>query len=126
MSDTESTLYPKSYGSWAGNPVGAKPDFAKCCEQIGVREGRWTRFQQCSKKRGHGPDGAYCKQHDPAAVKARQDQAMAKYKDQTNEHRYGWNGKKFYAVLEEIAAGHNDARGLAQKTIDDFKKDFVA
>jgi len=26
---------------------------------------------QCARKRGHGPEGAFCKQHDPEAAKAR-------------------------------------------------------
>ncbi len=30
----------------------------RCIRQIGT----W-QFRQCSRKRGHGPDGLFCKQH---------------------------------------------------------------
>jgi hypothetical protein len=118
-----STLYPKKYGTWAGYPQGNPPNYGLCCERIFGALGS-PGGHQCNRKRGHGPDGAYCKQHDPEAVKARRIAASARYNAEMNEARYGWNGRKFYAALVEIAEGHNDARGLAQEVIDQFKKEM--
>jgi|HubBroStandDraft_3_1064219.scaffolds.fasta_scaffold83973_3 hypothetical protein len=118
----KSSLYPKSYGAWAGNPKGCAPDFTRCCAQVWSRE-RFARHYQCNKPRGHGPDGAYCKQHDPAVAKARRAAADERSRAQWNNRRYEWHGRAFFDVLVKIADGHNDARGLAQEAIDDFKKD---
>jgi len=54
--------YKARYGQWAGNSRGNAPDYTRCAEEV------WNCAQgmissQCSRKRGHGPDGAYCKQH---------------------------------------------------------------
>lgn len=54
------TLHQERYGKWAGNPNGqiAKPE---CCAKS-VYGGRWVG-RQCGRKRGYGPEEAYCKQH---------------------------------------------------------------
>lgn len=51
--------YKKAYGEWAGKPKGTNPDFNRCAKEI------WENHisKQCSRACGHGPDGAYCKQH---------------------------------------------------------------
>lgn len=49
------SLHAESYG-WTAK---AKPDPDRCA--AGVSDG-WTHAQ-CARKRGHGPEGAYCKQH---------------------------------------------------------------
>lgn len=52
----------------------------QCVEMV------WDHFAsyQCQRKRGHGPGGRYCKQHDPVARKerdeAREKQWEAEYK----------------------------------------------
>lgn len=112
--------YKDKYGAWAGRPAGSAPDFTRCCEEVTTYIGGWPRYHQCARKRGHGPDGAYCKQHDPVAVKAREEASQARYTADYNKRRYGFHGEKFFNVLKEIAEGHNDARGLAQETIDKF------
>lgn len=114
------TLYKKAYGAWAGFPEGHKPDYSLCCEEISTNE-RWSKQYQCGRKRGHGPDGAYCKQHDPEAVKARREATDAKQREKWNVKRYEIHGRTFFEALEKIAAGHNDARGLAQAVIDTFR-----
>lgn len=53
--------YRVSYGKWAGNPKGNKPDFKKCAEEI-YPSGTWIP-RQCSRSCGHGPDRAFCKTH---------------------------------------------------------------
>jgi len=51
----------RRYGEWSGNPNGYPEDRRKCIEEV-YPEGQW-HSRQCSRKRGHGPDGLYCKQH---------------------------------------------------------------
>jgi len=55
------TPEPRIYGQWAGNPKGTPEDPALCVE--GVWNLYAPGFPQCSRKRGHGPGGLYCKQH---------------------------------------------------------------
>lgn len=51
----------RRYGKWGGDPQGQPENKEDCIETVtsqcsGIRV-------QCSRKRGHGPDGLYCKQH---------------------------------------------------------------
>ena len=115
----ENKLYPDKYGDWAGNPNGHKPDYNRCCFEVTSTE-RWARQYQCNRKRGHGPDKAYCKIHDPAAVKARRNAQDDKWDREFNARRYEIHGRKFYDTLKLIAMGHNDARGLAKLVLDEF------
>ena len=50
------------YGQWAGNPAGAAEDGERCREEVWSRGGGWIP-SQCLRKRGHGPNGDFCKQH---------------------------------------------------------------
>lgn len=53
----------RRYGQWGGNPRGVQENVTRCVESIYPS---WTRSpisQQCSRKRGYGPNGEYCKQH---------------------------------------------------------------
>lgn len=49
----------RRYGQWAGNPKGYPEDLTLCAEEV------WDNWltHQCSRKRGHGLNGEYCKQH---------------------------------------------------------------
>lgn len=49
----------RRYGESALNPRGFKENPTKCVEEV------WRGWQsgQCTRNRGHGPDGLYCKQH---------------------------------------------------------------
>ena len=49
------------YGQWAGNKEGTREDKICCVYEVWAPD-RWHAYQ-CSRKRGHGPDGLYCKQH---------------------------------------------------------------
>lgn len=80
----KSPLYKDKYGAWAGDPQGRAPNYMRCCENVYSRE-RWGRFYQCTRPRGHGPDGAYCKQHDPAAKLKRADLRRAALDELTAE-----------------------------------------
>lgn len=51
----------RRYGTWAGNPKGQPENVTRCVEQV---HRSFTAISgQCSRKRGHGPCGEYCKQH---------------------------------------------------------------
>jgi hypothetical protein len=52
----------RRYRVWAGNPDGRKEDVSRCVCSVS-EGGRSVLSSQCMRKRGHGPDGLYCKQH---------------------------------------------------------------
>jgi hypothetical protein len=49
----------RRYGEWAGNPAGIQENVTCCVAEF--YDG-WV-FRQCARKRGHGKEGLYCKQH---------------------------------------------------------------
>lgn len=53
---------PKKYGSWAGDPDGALPDPARCVVKVWSIQNFGVSYQ-CTRKRGRGPRGLFCKQH---------------------------------------------------------------
>lgn len=122
MTKLSNKLYPAKYGYWAGNPRGNSPDYTRCCESVRGRD-RWDIVgHQCRKPRGQGPDGAYCKQHDPAKVQARRDKSDRTYFDKMNKLQAQWHGPAFLAALREIEAGHNDPRSLAREVIAKYEE----
>lgn len=121
MLDRGKGKYLESYGAWAGNPKGRKPNLEYCCIEVTPNErGGAAHRHQCRRKRGYGPNSAYCKQHDPAAVAKRHSAIDARADAAWLARRYEFSGKRFYDALVRIAEGHNDPRGLAQRVIDDF------
>ena len=108
------SLYRKTYGRY-----NTAPDFTRCCEEINDGNWNWT---QCSRKRGFGEHEAYCRQHDPVAVSKRDEEAQRLHRESAEAERPKFYGTKFLKVLREIAAGHNDARALAQAAIDEFDR----
>jgi len=62
MTTTNTKL--RRYGVWSGNPKGYAEDTTRCVAVVGDRT-MWGPAQahQCHRKRGHGADGLYCKQH---------------------------------------------------------------
>jgi hypothetical protein len=51
------------YGAWAGNPKGQAEAKDRCVYEVCTYIGNWPHFHQCNRKRGHGPNKEYCKQH---------------------------------------------------------------
>lgn len=51
------------YGAWAGNLKGRPEDITHCVKEVWPSTGVGWISYQCQRKRGHGPDGLYCKQH---------------------------------------------------------------
>lgn len=120
-------MMARTYGrGYAGSP-GTPEDPTRCIEKV------WSGSMlsghvQCSRKRGHGPDGLYCKQHDPAAKKARQQKQDAKWeagrKVQARIAKQARAGAPFYRALKQIADGANDARAIARDAIADYDDVF--
>lgn len=111
----KTSLHKERYGSWSGDPNGFPPDYSLCCEQ--VRDSRVWGSYQCRRKCGHGPEGAYCKQHDPEKVAVRQAKQNEAYKEKQKVWAFEANGKRFYEKLKLIAEGHTEPRALAIETI---------
>lgn len=55
------------YGDWAGNPDGHLEDLTRCIAEVRPPVG-WGSGQ-CTRLRGHGPNGEYCKQHGKIAMR---------------------------------------------------------
>lgn len=53
----------RRYGQWAGNPKGVAEQTDRCVFELFDRGWGMGHFRQCSRKRGHGPGGLFCKQH---------------------------------------------------------------
>ena len=51
----------RRYNQWACNVHGDPEDPTRCVAVVPDSTRRLSH--QCSRKRGHGPDGLYCKQH---------------------------------------------------------------
>jgi len=119
--EQSNALYKDKYGDWAGNTAGSKPDFKRCCEEVSDYSTGWPRYHQCSKPRGHGPGLAYCKIHDPAAKKAREEKSQRKHDIESNKWRTERFSSRFLAVLRQIAEGHNDPRTIAKEVIAEYE-----
>jgi len=62
----------RRYNQWAGNPAGTPENPTRCIVEVRPNDlGGYAHRHQCGRKRGHGIDGLYCKQHSPDATAAR-------------------------------------------------------
>jgi len=113
-SDDFKAQYPKDYGP---SFRCRKPDYARCAESVSDG-GRMVTSSQCSRKNGHGPGGAFCKQHDPVAIAAKRvarDAALKREWDQkARESAFTAESK---AAIRAIAEGHNDPMTLAREIL---------
>lgn len=114
--------YKAKYGGWAGNEHGRVADLTRCCVEVTRYENGWPRNHQCNRKRGHGPDGEYCKQHDPAAVAERNRASHEKHDAAWQIRRKEIAGPRMFKIIEQIANGHNDACSLAREFLEGFRK----
>lgn len=115
------SLHRSEYGLNMGRN---RPDPARCCVEVRGTE-RWANYSQCARKRGYGPEGAYCKQHDPDAVKARNAAREADRKAEWAEKSRKWElerlAPRMKSALEAIRDGHNDPAALAREVLAEFK-----
>ena len=107
--------YNKEYGN---SITRSKPDFSKCCKTVWP-DGAW-HSHQCRRKNGHGPDGAFCKQHSPDVEAARRAKARERHEKETIEWLFKHHGKKFALALKAIADGDNDPRTTAKTALGDM------
>jgi hypothetical protein len=117
---SDSKCYQESYGNWSGNPDGRPANHSLCCKSV-YAKGKIISHQ-CRKARGFGPDRAYCKQHDPLAIEARRKITAEKWDAKFADERPKLHAAEFLNALRDIAAGHNDAKGLAQQVLAEFDK----
>lgn len=73
----------------------------RCAWEVTVDEGRWASFHQCYRKPGFGPDGIFCKLHDPAAIKKRDEKRHEKFKQKMQQERPKWYAREMLALLKE-------------------------
>lgn len=101
-------------------------DKTRCavCIFPGIRKGS---PHQCRRPRGYGPDGLYCKQHDPAVVQAKRDTQTAKYKAGTEKALRTWAynnaSEQMAKALLKIANGDNDPRTTAREALGNLLKE---
>lgn len=93
---------PRVYGAWAGNPKGNPEDPSFCIESV-IGNERGAIHRQCGRKRGFGPDGLYCKQHDPGSVKARDDARHAAYEAESAARAKRWNAEVKRREIVDLA-----------------------
>lgn len=68
--EAEEGVSERRYGAWAGNPKGKAEDPTRCIKEVWPVDFGMIPYQ-CFRKRGHGPDGLYCKQHAAMEEKRR-------------------------------------------------------
>lgn len=117
---TLSNHHAKAYGRWPTNPQGTPPDPARCCDQVLSYRGL---PHQCTRPRGHGPEQAYCKQHSPEAVAARDKAAKERYEKEMADWRLKLAGPRFFAALCKIADGNKNPRETALEAIKGYRKE---
>lgn len=111
----ELSSFHKTFRSGPGRD--SRPDSQRCCEI--VYDGWWSK--QCSRKRGFGPEAAYCKQHDPATVAARDAEKRVKWEADSKKYQLSFRAPQLLEALKKIAEGHDDPRALAAETIESLK-----
>lgn len=89
----------KIYGSWCGNPEGTAEDKIRCIATIYSTH---ISGRQCERKRGHGPNKAYCKQHNPERIKQVEDAKDKAYDDKYKKLKAQ---DKRNEILNEMATG---------------------
>jgi hypothetical protein len=89
----------RRYGVWAGCPEGVPEDPTLCVVEV------WDahRARQCGRKRGHGPEGKHCKQHDPAAIQARIEKQLARAKAKTDAYERSWEILRLRRQISDLA-----------------------
>ena len=98
------------YGS-RFQPSAYKPE--QCAYEV-YAPGRFVHSYQCTRKPGYGPDGLYCKQHDPAEIERRIQSSNERYKQQLDARM---KPHEELAHLREVNAELLEALKTARKYI---------
>ena len=102
---------PRVYGKWAVNSEGT-PENTKQCIAVVWPESYCGHGKQCSRKRGHGKDGLYCKQHDPERIERIET-------EKTKAHEEKWAKKKAMSDRANILS--NMADGIPTEELKKYK-----
>lgn len=119
-----------------------QPGSSKLCRASVVGDGTygWINQHQCSRKpvvfralKEGGEEYGFCKQHDPQAVKHRDQARREQWRKEAEERQASYNREKqtkaamdaCKAAIENIAAGHNDPMTLARETLALFPSHSV-
>lgn len=89
-------------------------DETRCVKMVHYADGFYTH--QCTRKRGYRPDGEYCKQHDPAQVKAREEKREKAFQEEWKRKKMSWAKDKVNRQGFDICKMLVDAN-----SIDDLK-----
>lgn len=112
------------YGAWAGNPKGTPENTTQCIEEV-MEKGRGIGFYQCTKKRGHGEGGLYCKVHDPEYIKAKRKAEQDKLAKESAENNARYE-LQYTAVNACKAINPDNPQAVAESIGDMFKALVVA
>ena len=116
--------FKASYNAFYGKPYAPlKPDYSRCASEV------WSglTLNQCSRKNGHGPHGAHCKQHDPVAQKAKDDARRAELyanaaavsaKWATEKRREDFSAACRIAVRKIAEGTVSDPQAMAQDIVE--------
>lgn len=109
MTDEFKAQYPKYYGR-AYAPI--TPDFNRCAGRVGSA-GSFGGSCQCSRKHGHGPQGAWCKTHDPVArEEKRMTRLAAERAKWARDAAIRALRSERDDIIRKIAEGHDNPREL--------------
>lgn len=116
-----SKYHQQRYGAWAGNPLGLNADPSRCAAVVSSKHNYVTH--QCTRKRGYGPEQAYCKIHDPDAEAKREQESRNKYRKKLRQDALRY-ANDLYQALQLIEQGHNDPRLVAKEALLKFDHRF--
>lgn len=108
----------RRYGQWAGNPAGYKENITRCAYEVWRTVGRTSMAGQCDRPRGHGPDGLYCKQHDPEAERKRREASNKKYEEKRKREFLIPEAER---KIAEVSINYFDQKA----TFDDIEKAVI-
>ena len=114
------SLHQSRYGEWRGFE-GHSPIGWRCCEEVKEGSGTFAEKHQCSRARGYGPEEAYCAQHAPEAVKAREAEAQANDAERRRVRNLEMAGEVFFKALCTIADGAADPQEVAARAVAEFR-----
>lgn len=91
------------YNRWGGNPNGTAYNPKKCAGNC--YDNHTRLFSQCRNSPGFGPDGIFCKKHDPDYIAKKQAERNAKDEAKWKASRPSVYGKALFDLLKESQAG---------------------
>lgn len=91
----------------------------KCCENVMTYVGNWPRSHQCTRNAVVIREGKpYCKQHDPDAVKARQDARKVKWDAEMERDKAHWDRRRAEAQACQGVATEDLRPGMVKELLE--------